>query len=232
MSGLSPNCFVIFGSESALVQSFVNSIDETSQVIRIYNKQIPKPKQNCVDISSIDKINDAINKLNPLNITRIAFIGVVSRTQNSLFLADTLKNVKDTLDVNIVSYVELIHRLLPYMVRNKYGRLVYLSSFRSEHRGRGSSVYSASKSFCESFFSSIGKEFGGLNIVSSSIRMGYFEGGMSDSISKKIMDQYLKKVALRRKGSASELSNAIWFALLNPYTNGGVIDLDGGIAFD
>ena len=232
MSGLSPNCFVIFGSESALLQSFVDSIDESSQVVRIYNKQIPKPKKNCVDISSIDKIDEAISKLNPLNITRIAFIGAASRTQNSLFLADTLRNVKNTLDVNIVSYVELIYRLLPYMVKNRYGRLVYLSSFRSEHRGRGSSVYSASKSFCESFFSSIGKEFGALNIVSSSIRMGYFEGGMSDVIRKERLDQYLTKVALRRKGSASELSNAIWFALLNPYTNGGAIDLDGGIAYD
>ena len=232
MGDSGPNCFIIYGSESPLVQSFINSIDESSQVIRIYNKQIPKPKQNCVDISSIEKIDEAISNLKPSKTTRIGFIGVASRTQHSLFLTDTLKSVKSTLDVNVVSYVELIHKLLPYMVRNKYGRLVYLSSFRSEHRGRGSSVYSASKSFCESFFSSIGKEFGGLDIVTSSIRMGYFEGGMTDSIPKEILDQYLRKVALRRKGSASELSNAIWFALLNPYTNGGVIDLDGGIAFD
>lgn len=232
MNNIQPNCFVIFGSESGVIKNFVESIHESSSIIRIFNDKVPIPKKNCLDVSDFNDLGEALKSLPPVASSRLAFVGAASLSQSALFLAEPLDKLLKIVDVNINSYIKIVHTLLPHMIKYKYGRLVYLSSFRAEHRARGSSVYSASKSFGESFFSSIGKEFGNLNIISSSIRMGFFEGKMSDVISKELMDLYLKRVALRRKGSALELSSAIWFALNNSYTNGGILELDGGISFE
>jgi 3-oxoacyl-[acyl-carrier protein] reductase len=62
--------------------------------------------------------------------------------------------------------------------------------------------------------------------------MGFFEGKMFDNLPAGLIERYLKQVSLRRKGRAAELSNAIWFAIENEYSNGGVIELDGGISYD
>ena len=59
--------------------------------------------------------------------------------------------------------------------------------------------------------------------------MGYFDGRMTNELN----EDKLKKIKLnsgnRMLGSPSDLSNTINFLLENPYTNGGVVDLTGGI---
>jgi NAD(P)-dependent dehydrogenase (short-subunit alcohol dehydrogenase family) len=232
MASEKPTHFVIFGSESDALIDFINSIEKICKIIRIYNHQVPTPRENCIDISDLTLLESILKNLDSSSEVRLAFVGVASRSQASLFVRESLENLLGIVDTNVNSYIRLLHVLLPQMIKNNYGRLVYLSSFRSEHIGRGSSVYSASKSFCENLFSSIGKELGSFNIVSTSIRMGFFEGRMFDSLPKEMIARCLQQVSLRRKGRSSELSNAIWFALGNEYTNGGVIELDGGISYD
>jgi len=232
MSREKPNYFIIYGSESEIIRDFIDSIAHECTIIRIYNKQEPTPRANCIDVQDLDDLTKVLSNLDSAGEPRIAFIGVASRSQSSLFVSESLESMHSIIEVNISSYVELLHVLLPKMIKYKYGRLVYLSSFRAEHRGKGSSVYSASKSFCESLFSSIGKEMGSLNIMSVSLRMGFFEGKMFDNLPAGLIERYLKQVSLRRKGRAAELSNAIWFAIENEYSNGGVIELDGGISYD
>jgi NAD(P)-dependent dehydrogenase (short-subunit alcohol dehydrogenase family) len=115
------------------------------------------------------------------------------------------------------------------MLKIKSGNLIYLSSFRSKVSSRGISLYASSKAFGEMFFETIGKEYGTLGVNSSSIRMGYFDGRMTLELN----DQRLKAIKLnagnRRLGNSKDLINAINYILANDYTNGGVIDLTGGI---
>jgi len=115
------------------------------------------------------------------------------------------------------------------MLKIKSGNLIYLSSFRSKVSSRGISLYASSKAFGEMFFETIGKEYGPLGVNSSSIRMGYFDGRMTLELN----DQRLKAIKLnagnRRLGNSKDLINAINYILANDYTNGGVIDLTGGI---
>ena len=232
MSSNEPNYFIIYGSESEVVRDFIDSIDDESTIVRIYNHRKPVPRKNCIDIQNLHSLNEILSNLDSSKEPKIVFIGVASLSQSSLFVSESLESLKEIVDINVSSYVELLHVLLPKMIKYKYGRLVYLSSFRAVHRGRGSSVYSASKSFCESLFGSIGKELGSVNVLSASLRMGFFEGKMFDSLPRGLIDRYLKQVSLRRKGRANEMSSAIWFAIENEYTNGGVIELDGGISYD
>ena len=232
MNSGKPNYFIIYGSESEIIRDFIDSIAYECTIIRIYNQQKPVPRVNCIDVQDLHSLTKVLSNLGSDGEPRIVFIGVASRSQSSLFVSESLESMKSIIEVNISSYVDLLHIILPKMIKYKYGRLVYLSSFRAGHRGKGSSVYSASKSFCESLFSSIGKEMGSLNIVSVSLRMGFYEGKIFDNLSVGLIERYRKQVSLRRKGRAAELSNAIWFAIENEYTNGGVIELDGGISYD
>ena len=87
-------------------------------------------------------------------------------------------------------------------------------------------------SFGEKFFEIIGKENASFGINSASIRMGYFDGRMTNLMSDDKIKQFKLSVGNRKLGSSQDLIKAIDFIIENKYTNGGTIDLTGGISFN
>ena len=104
-----------------------------------------------------------------------------------------------------------------------------MSSFRSVSPVRGTTLYSASKAFGETFMSGVGKEYGRFGVSAVNIRMGYFTSGMMEDLDEEEQKKARKAVAMNRFGSADDLERAIRFALETPYLNSGVIELNGGL---
>ena len=152
--------------------------------------------------------------------------------QNALFVREKKHDIDSMLNTNIKSYVDYAHLLIPYMLKIKSGNFIFLSSFRSQATTRGTSIYSASKSFCESFFEVIGKEYGSLGIFSNSIRLGCFDGRMFDSIDDKKKDNLISAIGNRRLGTSEDLMKAIDFIIDSKYSNGGILDLTAGISYN
>jgi 3-oxoacyl-[acyl-carrier protein] reductase len=225
------NLYIVYGSETKLLTELFSFDD--AFFIRIYNSAIPEKLENAVDVNSFDQFKDVFEKkFKELTPKKIIFIGAAFLTQKSLFLNETKKNIDKSLDVNILQYVQYCHFILPYMVKIKSGNFIYLSSFRAQTTARGISLYAASKAFGEKFFEVIGKENGAFGVSSTSIRMGYFDGRMTNVMAPEKIKKFTLSVGNRRLGSASDLIGAIKFILSSSYTNGGAIDLTGGISFE
>ena len=227
-----PNVIVVLGSESGVVKPVVDSFAQTNKIIRIYKKTVPEPLENCMDISNIADLEQVLDTLGigPSD-QKIAFIGAAFTRQNSLFVRESPESLKEMIDNNIRLYVETISILLPRMIHSKFGRLVYLSSFRAGASVRGATVYSASKAFGETLFSGIGKEYGRFNISALSIRMGYFGNGMMNDYDEHKQKILRSNISMNRFGNTEDLEKAIHFAFENPYLSSGVIDLNGGLNF-
>lgn len=162
-------------------------------------------------------------------IKKIIFIGAAFLSQKSLFINTTDEEISSLIEVNITNYIAYTNFLLPHMLKLKNGCFIYLSSFRSNVTSRGISLYASSKAFGEKFFEVIGKEYGSFGVFSSSIRMGYFDGRMTTELDKEKIKNIRLNAGNRKLGTPSDLTNTINYILENPYTNGGVIDLTGGI---
>ena len=224
------NLYVVYGSETELLQGVFDF--EDSYFIRIYNNRVPKKMDNASDVNTFEDFKKTFDeKFKELGPKRIIFIGAAFLTQKSLFLQETKENISKSLDVNIFQYVQYCHFILPYMVKIKAGNFIYLSSFRAQATARGITLYSASKAFGEKFFEVLGKENAIFGVYSTSIRMGYFDGRMTNLMDPAKIKQFVLSIGNRRLGSADDLVGAIKYILSNPYTNGGAIDLTGGISF-
>lgn len=224
--------FVVHGSESSLMKPIVASIAKSSQVIRIFRNQRPAQLPNCLDLQSVSGLRQILEREISINPARLVIIGAAAQSQSKLYSQLKSQEIAEIIETNIVSYANLIAEVLPTMIQMKFGRFIYLSSFRSVHHVNGATLYSASKAFGEKLFAGIGSEYGRLNICATSIRMGYFEGRMALELSKDQIQKLNKKISLKRLGTGTELLQAIEFAIENPYSNGGVIDLHGGIICD
>lgn len=224
------NLYVVYGSETQLLKDLY--VFDDAFFIRIYNNRIPAKMENAADVNDFEQFKKVFDeKFKALAPKKIIFIGAAFLVQNGLFLSETKETIAKSLDTNVLKYVEYCHFLLPYMKKIKAGNFIYLSSFRAVTNARGISLYSAAKAFGEKFFEVIGKENGIFGVYSTSIRLGCFDGRMIRVLSDEKIKQLILSVGNRKLGSPNDLIETIKFILSNNYTNGGVIDLTGGISF-
>ena len=163
---------------------------------------------------------------------KIIFIGAASILENDLFMSSEDKIIEKILNTNVKNYIKISKLLIPLMLKLKSGAFIYLSSFRSIKPTKGTILYSSTKSFCETFFKGIGREYGRLNITSHIIRMGAFDGKMLHNLGEEYKKKVNKQISLGREGTPQELSDTIKFCEQNPYTNNGIIEINGGLNID
>lgn len=223
---------VLFGSGTRLLTPLLDDYLPSMKVIRIYNSTAPEPRINCLDIGNIEDLEDILVNLDEeYGNLEIDFVGAASMHQSDMFVSLDKSTIEKFLTTGVNSYVRITKTLLQYMVRSKYGRIIFLSSFRSVHVASGTSLYSATKAFGETFFMAIGKEYGRLGISSSVVRMGYFDGKMLDVLKSKNSKNIPPSLTTAKVGTSEDLCAAIRFIFNNPMTNGGIIELDGGLNF-
>lgn len=105
---------------------------------------------------------------------------------------------------NIQSYVNITYFLIPFMLKIKKGNFIFLSSFRALLGSKGTSIYSASKAFGETFFQTLGKEYGPVGIYSNVIRLGFFDGKMTDYFKDQEKNEIIKNLGLRKLGDNTD----------------------------
>ena len=222
--------YIVFGSETKLLKKLF--LRKDTFFIRIFNTTHPSPQNNCADVNSFDLFEKKFIELQKKILPKkIIFLGAAFITQNKLFFQEKEEDIHKSLSVNIHSYTKYVHFLLPHMIKIRSGQFIYLSSFRSSTTCRGVSLYSASKAFGEKFFEVIGKENAAFGVYSASIKMGYFDGRMTNIMGEEKIKQFKLSIGNRSLGSSEDLLKSIEYIIQNNYTNGGTIDLTGGISF-
>jgi 3-oxoacyl-[acyl-carrier protein] reductase len=225
-----PNVLVVLGPEGGVMKPVVENLALDCPMVRVYHRTVPTPSRNCVDIAGASEIPGAVSSLVKHGETpRVGMIGAAFARQKALFVNLDSNSISNMLATNISLYVEAASLLLPLMMRSKFGRFVYLSSFRAASPVRGTTLYSASKAFGETFMSGIGKEYGRFGISTVNIRMGYFSSGMMDDLDEEEQKKAKRTVAMNRFGTVNDLEKTIRFALETPYLNSGTIELNGGL---
>ena len=223
--------YVLFGSQSKLLKDI--KLQKKGTFLRIYNSKRPIKSENCVDVHLTTEFFIQFPEIfNNKKYTSIVFIGAATTPiNNKLFISMSKSEIQKSISTNIEDYVDLAYYLLPYMIKVKSGYFIFLSSFASQHTSKGSSLYSASKAFGETFFEVLGKEYGSLGINTLNIRLGCFDGGLFENMDEVSKKKFISSIALKRLGSKKDIENTIDYFINTPYLNSGVIELNGGLNY-
>lgn len=118
-----------------------------------------------------------------------------------------------------------------YMLLNRYGRIIHLSSIAAGYGGRGEIAYASSKSALETMVRVLALELGRRNITVNAIAPGVIESKMTDSIRREHDSQLLERIAAKRFGKPQEVAATACFLAGEEagYINGQVIAVDGGM---
>ena len=117
------------------------------------------------------------------------------------------------------------------MVKQKYGKIINISSIVGQVGNKGQTNYVASKAGIDGITKSLAKELGSRGININSIAPGYIETNMTKLLNDNIKKELLDKISLNRFGQPIEVANLAYFLVTEEasYINGQIINLDGGM---
>ena len=141
----------------------------------------------------------------------------------------------DVLAVNLRGTFLPTRFAIPLMLRQRYGRVVNVSSVVGLSGNPGQANYAASKAGQIGMAKAIAREVGSRNITVNAVAPGFIEvgddGGMTAGMTTDQRAQVLSNIPAGRFGSAADVASAVLF-LVSPdagYVNGQVLTIDGGL---
>ena len=223
---------ILTGASGGLGFKIFPQLAELDSTIGIYNKtkieQITNTEVVQLDLSSEVHVKEFVNE-RANNLKQITIVNMATCSIDGLLAAYELGDWLKTFNVNINSTFILIKNLLPLMIRQKWGRIINISSYVGANGEVGAGAYSASKSALSGFTRSLAKEYGKFNITSNLLELGYFNSGLIDTLTEEKKAVILKKVPSNKFGDPSEISRTIEFLRNSNYINGSNIKIDGGL---
>jgi 3-oxoacyl-[acyl-carrier protein] reductase len=139
------------------------------------------------------------------------------------------------LETNVNSNRLLIKAVLPTMQRNRYGRIIAISSSYSTITRSGRSSYSVSKAALEALIRSVSLENAQNNILANSIVPGFIETPLTLKNNDKFqIEKILERIPMGHMGKPSDVAKLAWFLMSeqNTYITGQSIRVDGGFSIN
>ena len=221
-----------FASEGAEVIVNYSGNDEAAQKtvdeITATGGQAQKYKCSVNDSESVKVIIDEIIK----EFGRIdILVNNAGITKDGLMLRMTDEDFDRVIDVNLKGTFNCTKYVSKYMLKQKSGKIINISSVVGLSGNAGQVNYSASKAGIIGITKSAAKELSSRGITVNAVAPGYVDTDMTKVLSDNIRNEILKNIPLQRMGNVEDISNCVAFLASEDasYITGQVISVDGGM---
>ena len=138
---------------------------------------------------------------------------------------------KRVLDINLNGTFYMTKYAVKNFLKNRYGRIVNISSIGGSIGLPGQANYAASKAAQIAMAKSLSKEVGKKNITVNNICPGFVQTELVNDLPESLVEDYKKQIPLRRFGSVEEIAWGVLFLASSKasYVNGASLDMTGGL---
>ncbi len=212
----------------------LNYRNENEDVVETKNKiEEQQVKCFCVkgDISSFEDAQNMIKEI----IEEFGKIDVLINnagiTKDGLLVRMTQQDFENVIDINLIGTFNITKNVIGYMIKQKQGRIINISSVVGISGNAGQTNYAASKAGIIGFTKSLAKEVGARNILVNAIAPGLIETKMTEVLKKEIKEGITQNIPLKRMGTPKDVANLVQFLVSeqSSYITGQVIHVDGGM---
>jgi len=135
------------------------------------------------------------------------------------------------LSVNLKGTFLLSKACARLMIKQRFGRIVNISSLSGQRGNAGQSNYAASKAGIIGFTKSLSKELGPRGVTVNAVAPGFIQTAMTEDLPQGIKDSYLKQIPLGRLGTPEDIAGAVAFLCSEDgaYISGEILGVNGGM---
>jgi 3-oxoacyl-[acyl-carrier protein] reductase len=152
-------------------------------------------------------------------------------SQDGLLLKYSMDTYDKIMDTNVRGSFLCARAAMRGMLREKWGRIINMSSAVALRGNAGQTVYAASKTALLGLTKSLAREIGGKGITVNAVCPGLVDTEMTSYLDERARAYYLEQTPLGRTATLDEVSSVVRFLMSEEasYVNGAVVPVDGGL---
>lgn len=195
------------------------------------SSNIPKVKSyksNAADFKAAENLTSSvIEDFGKIDI----LINNAGITKDNLLMRMSEEDFDKVIEVNLKSVFNMTKAVQRFMLKQRYGSIINMSSVVGVKGNAGQANYAASKAGVIGFSKSVALELGSRNIRCNVIAPGFIETEMTSELDEEIVAKWRSAIPLKRGGSPIDVANACVFLAsdLSSYITGQTLHVDGGM---
>ena len=216
------------GARVALAARNVEALEELAERLRAEGHQAFAV---ALDLSNADSIKEAAARV-AKDFGRVdILVNNAAITKDNLAMRMKRDDWDLVLNTNLTGAFLMIQQVLPAMIRERWGRIVNISSIVGETGNAGQANYAASKAGLIGLTKSIAQEIASRNVTVNAVAPGFIATDMTQVLPQELKDKMLAAIPLRRFGQAEDVAAAVRFLASDEasYITGHVLDVNGGL---
>ena len=225
------------GIGNSLVKKFLSlegtvlATGTNSEKLDELKKDFPNISVLKFDISEHSKIEEFIENVNSQLVGLDILVNNAGLTMDNLSLRMKDEEWRKVIDINLTSTFYLCKHAIKKMLRNKYGRIVNITSIVGHTGNLGQANYSASKAGIVAMSKSLAVEYAKKNITVNCVSPGFIQSKMTDKIVESIKAVLTSKIPMSKLGTGEDVSNTVAFLSSDAasYITGETIHVNGGM---
>ena len=225
------------GIGNSLVEKFYNldgnvlATGTNEEKLDSLKKKYPNIKILKFDISDHSKIEGFIDTSNTELSGLDILVNNAGITQDNLSLRMKDDEWNKVVHINLSSTFLLCKFAIKKMLKNKYGKIVNITSIVGHTGNIGQANYAASKSGIIGMTKSLAIEYAKKNLNLNCISPGFIETSMTDKISENVKTMLISRIPMSKLGSGEDVANSTAFLCsdLASYITGETIHVNGGM---
>jgi len=152
-------------------------------------------------------------------------------TRDTLMLRMTEEDFDSVISTNLKSVFNTTKHAQRYMIKQRSGSIINISSIVGIKGNAGQSNYAASKAGIIGFTKSVALELGSRGVRCNAVAPGFIETEMTGVLDEKVVQSWRDAIPLKRGGQPEDVANACVFLAsdLAAYVSGQVLQVDGGL---
>lgn len=210
--------------------NYMKSADQAEGVVKEIISRGGSAAAVQADITSLPEVEKMVDSLYEQFGRIDILVNNAGVTKDELLISMTPEDWDSVIKTNLGGLFNCTKAVAKYMMVQKSGRIINISSVAGERGGRGQSNYAASKGGINAFTRSVAMELAPKKITVNAVAPGVVETEMSSTVIRRAKDIILDAVALKRLGQPEEIAKVVAFLASDDssYITGEIIRVDGG----
>ena len=213
-----------------VVVNYATSTDKAEEVVAAIKAEGGKALAMKADVSHLEEVEKMVDTIYEQFGRIDILVNNAGVTRDQLLISMEREDWDKVIATNLGGLFNCSKAVAKYMMMQKSGRIINMSSVAGERGGRGQSNYAASKGAVNAFTRSVAMELARKKVTVNAVAPGVVETEMSSEVIRRAQDIILNSVALKRLGQPEEIAKVVAFLASDDssYITGEVIRVDGG----
>jgi 3-oxoacyl-[acyl-carrier protein] reductase len=229
--GIGRACALKLAADGATVAVAARNLEKLNELVREIAAAGGKAACFVIDVTDEEQVKSAIKAV----IAQFGKIDILVNnagiTRDQLVMRMKRADWDAVLQTNLTSAYLCTQQVMPSMLKQRWGRIVNVTSIFGQMGQAGQANYAASKAGLIGLTMAIAREVGSRNITCNAVAPGFIETAMTAALGDGFKENAAKQIPLGRVGTPADVAHAVAFLASeeSSYITGHVLNVNGGM---